>query len=311
MAQHFLSLSFGNPRLMGGMKTAEQIVIGEAREMQRPALTGVEALRSHWPEYLMEGALLGTFMISACAFTVLLQHPASPARQAIDNAVLRRLLAGIAMGLTAVCLIYSPWGKQSGAHFNPSTTLTFFRLGKIAGWDAIFYVASQFAGGVLGVMIAAGIFGSLLRHNTVQYAATLPGPQGARIAFVAELGISFLLMTTVLNFSNSAKLARFTGFAAAALVASYISLEAPLSGMSMNPARSFASAFPARLFNGLWIYFTAPPLGMLLAAELYLRLRGAHRIFCAKLHHDNDKRCIFHCNFQAVRNQNSTLKEVL
>ena len=63
--------------------------------------------------------------------------------------------------------------------------------------------------------------------------------------------------------------------------------------MSMNPARTLGSALPAQLWAGLWIYFTAPPLGMLLAAELYLRLKGAHGIFCAKLHHQNTKRCIF------------------
>jgi aquaporin Z len=67
--------------------------------------------------------------------------------------------------------------------------------------------------------------------------------------------------------------------------------------MSMNPARTFGSAVLAQVWTGLWLYFTAPPLGMLLAAELYVRLRGAKRVFCAKLHHHNDKRCIFQCNF--------------
>jgi aquaporin Z len=76
-------------------------------------------------EYLMEAALLGIFMISACAFVVLLEYPSSPIRLALPNADLRRLLVGLAMGATAVALIYSPWGMQSGAHFNPATTLAF------------------------------------------------------------------------------------------------------------------------------------------------------------------------------------------
>jgi aquaporin Z len=84
---------------------------------------------------------------------------------------------------------------------------------------------------------------------------------------------------------------------AGALVATYITIEAPFSGMSLNPARTFGSAFSARAWNALWIYFTAPPLGMLLAAELYARMNGARAALCAKLHHDNDKRCIFNCNF--------------
>lgn len=268
------------------------------------------ALRTHWPEYVMEAAGLGLFMISACFFTVLLQHPASLVRQALPNSFVRRVLTGVAMGLTAICLIYSPWGKQSGAHFNPSTTLMFFRLGKVDTWDAIFYVAAQFLGGAVGVMLAARALQPAIMHETVRYAATLPGPRGTAVAFVAELGISFLMMTMVLNVSNSPRIARFTGVLAGALVATYISLESPFSGMSMNPARTFASALPAGPFNVLWIYFTAPPLGMLLASEVYLRTRGADRVYCAKYHHDNDKRCIFRCNHAAISQHKLTPKEI-
>ena len=64
----------------------------------------------HWPEYLMEAAALGTFMISACVFGVLLGHPASAVHQAIESDVLRRIITGIAMGLTAIAIFCSPWG---------------------------------------------------------------------------------------------------------------------------------------------------------------------------------------------------------
>jgi aquaporin Z len=197
------------------------------------------------------------------------------------------------MGLTAVSIVYSPWGKQSGAHFNPSVTLTFFRLGKVEAKDAFFYVLAQFVGGASGVFLAAKIIGSPVGHPSVKYAVTLPGARGQAVAFGAELLISFVLMTTVLRASNLARLARFTGVVAGTLVATYISLEAPFSGMSMNPARTFGSAFSAQLWTGWWIYFTAPPLGMLLAAESYLRNKGRAGIKCAKLHHQNNKRCIF------------------
>jgi len=259
-----------------------------------------DALRAHWPEYAIEGGGLALFMMSACFFTVLLEHPASLVRQSIPNPVARRVLTGIAMGLTAIGLIYSPWGKQSGAHFNPSTTLTFFRLGKIEPWDAIFYIAAQFFGGLAGVSLATIALRSEIAHETVRYAATRPGSRGTPVAFIAEWVISFLMMTMVLNVSNSPRFAHFTGMFAGVLVATYISVESPLSGMSMNPARSFASAFPSGMFDALLIYFTAPPLGMFLASEVYLRTRGASRVFCAKFHHDNDKRCIFRCNYQAI-----------
>lgn len=106
-------------------------------------------------------------------------------------------------------------------------------------------------------------------------------------------------MGMVLVTSNHAKLSRFTGIFAGVLVAIYIAIEAPLSGMSMNPARTLASAIPAQNWTAIWVYFTAPLLGMLLAAELYLRLNGRNAVRCAKLHHHDHKRCIFHCDYRS------------
>lgn len=260
----------------------------------------LNALRRHWPEYVMEGTELGLFMISVCAFVVLLQYPTSPVYLTLPDPTLRRILIGVAMGMTAIGIIYSPLGQRSGAHFNPAVTLTFFRLGKVEFWDTVFYGAAQFIGGLLGVVLSALVLGELLAHPCVQYAATVPGMSGVGMAFLAEVIISFLQMSLVLRLSNTPRLARFTGVFAGAMVATYISLEAPYSGMSMNPARTFASALPARIWTALWIYFTAPPLGMLLAAELYVRQHGIHHVFCAKLHHHNNKRCIFHCNWKQL-----------
>ena len=113
------------------------------------------ALRRHWPVYAMEAVLLAAFMLSASLFGVLLEHPASPLRRALDGALARRALMGLAMGATAVLLVRSRFGKRSGAHMNPSVTLTFLRLGKVARQDALFYVAAQFAGGLLGMALAS------------------------------------------------------------------------------------------------------------------------------------------------------------
>ena len=248
----------------------------------------------------MEGALLGLFMVAACGLATLLEHPASALHRALLDASIRRLVMGVAMGVTAICLIWSPWGQQSGAHMNPSLTLTYLRLGKIARGDALGYVVGQFLGGIVGVLAMRATVGMLVGHPAVRFAATMPGPGGTAAAFAAELGISFLLMTVVLVASNSPRLSRWTPLLCGALVATYITLEAPISGMSMNPARSFASALAAWQWSALWIYFTAPPLGMLAAGEVYLRLRGAPRVFCAKLAHHTARRCIFFCNFQAL-----------
>jgi aquaporin Z len=255
------------------------------------------ALRAHWPEYLAEAAGLGLFMISACLFGTLLGHPDSPVVRALPDPVARRVLMGFAMGLTAVGLIHSPWGQRSGAHFNPATTLTFWRLGKVGTVDAVFYAVFQVLGGIAGVYVAGAALGGRVGHPSVQYVATVPGDAGVLAAFAAEVLITFILLSVILRVSNTAHLARFTPLFAGALVATYISVEAPISGMSMNPARSLASALPAGAWAPLWIYFLAPPLGMLLAAHVYVRRRGLGGVLCAKLHHDNDKRCIFRCRY--------------
>lgn len=260
----------------------------------------IAALQRHWPEYLMEASELAAFMISACAFTALFEHPASPVHALVPDATLRRALIGVAMGLTALSIFCSPWGKRSGAHLNPGVTLTFYSLGKVHGWDAFFYVLAHFAGGIAGVSVASLAIGSALGHPSVRYAITVPGPQGPWVAFAAELLISFLMITAVLTFANSRRLTRWTPLVAGMLVAAFIFFEAPLSGMSMNPARTFGSAVRAVEFSALWIYFTAPVLGMLLAARIHVLRQGAHRIFCAKLHHHNDQRCIFRCNYGAL-----------
>jgi aquaporin Z len=258
-------------------------------------------LREHWPEYLMEAAELGMFMISACVFATILGHPTSPLAAALPHPTVQRLLIGIAMGLTAVGIIYSPWGQQSGGHLNPAVTLTFLRLGKVRAWDALFYIGAQFAGGIAGVLIATMFLREAVAHPAVNYVTTTPGEAGRLVAFVAELGISFMLMSVVLQVSNTTQLARYTPLFAGALVATYITLEAPLSGMSMNPARTFGLALTAQLWTALWIYFIAPPLGMLAAAEVYRWQQGAHAVLCAKLHHHNNKRCIFRCGYQATQ----------
>lgn len=253
--------------------------------------------RKNWPEYVIEAFSLGVFMVSACCFAVVLEHPGSLVHQSIPNALVRRALMGLAMGLTAIAIIYSRWGRRSGAHFNPAVTLTFWRLKKIAGEDALFYIAAQFIGAVAGTLLAGSILRETVAHPVVHYVATQPGEHGRGAAFAAESVIAFIQMSAVLAISNRPRTAKYTGLIAGALVATFITIEAPLSGMSLNPARTFGSAVIANSWNGLWIYFTAPPLGMLLAGELHVLRRGISSVLCAKLNHDGHTNCIFKCNF--------------
>jgi aquaporin Z len=285
---------------------AEAVAIFKAQLLREPAAhqpqpiwigRAGKALSTHWPEYLCEGICLGTFMISACFFAVLLRHPASPVRRSVESAGLRHLLGGLAMGLTAITIIYSRLGMRSGAHMNPVVTLTFYRLKKVMGWDAIFYVMSQFAGGVAGTALAFVLLRMALAHRDVNFAVTQPGARGEPVAFIAEAFISFLMMSVVLRFTNHPKLSRFTGIAAGVLVMLFITFEGQLSGMSMNPARSFGTATVSTEWYGLWIYFTAPLLGMMAAAEMFVRTKGTHAVICAKLNHSGTARCIFRCGY--------------
>jgi len=250
------------------------------------------ALKAHYPEYLMEAFELGLFMVAVCVFGTLLFYPSSALVRLWPSPSLRQFIMGLAMGLTAVGIIYSPWGKQSGAHINPAVTLAFYSLKKIKPWDALFYIVFQFTGAVMGVFLAAQIIGKAIQHPDVRYFATFPHRYGEMGAFTVEFLISFFLMLVVLVLMNKARLTAFLGIFVGILVALYANIAGPISGFSMNPARTFGSALPSTVWTSCWIYFTAPIIGMLLAAQLFSQF-SKHRS-CAKLHHENTKRCI-HC----------------
>ena len=258
-----------------------------------------ERLRRHWPEYVMEAAGLGLFLLIAAVCASALEHPDSPLRQRLPDPLVRRAIMGLAMGATSIALVYSPMGARSGAHLNPATTLTFYRLGRVHGADAAGYIVAQFIGGVTGILVASRLLSPWIAAPSVRYIATVPGPWGHATALAAETTITFVLMTAVLHVSNHARWSRYTGLCAGALVALYITFEAPVSGMSLNPARSFGPALLAGELDSLWIYAIGPVTGMLLAAEAFVRGRGLHAVRCAKLHHHTTARCIFHCRFGA------------
>jgi aquaporin Z len=127
----------------------------------------------------------------------------------------------------------------------------------------------------------------------VNYVATIPGAAGDWAAFAGEITISFIIMAMIVYVSNRRAIARFTGLFAGLLIALFVEFEVPLSGFGMNPARTLASALPGGIWTGIWIYFTAVPLGMLLAAQSYLAVGNADSIHCCKLHHSSREPCIF------------------
>lgn len=227
------------------------------------------ALQKNWRIYLIEAWALGMFMVSACLFVIIIEHPDLPVRNMIESALVRRLIMGLAMGITAVLLIYSGWGKRSGAHMNPAVTITFLNLNRICREDAFWYIVFQFIGGFLGVAVFKWILFNYISFPSVNYVVTIPGSQGIWAALIIEFLMSIMLITVVLVSSNYPKIASFTGFLVGVMLIIYITFGAPVSGMSINPARTVASAINSHEWNGWWIYFVGPVLGMLTGGYLY------------------------------------------
>lgn len=244
------------------------------------------ALRRHWPYYLAEAAGIASFVVCAGSLTILLEHPASPVRQALQtNDLARHMLLGAGMVLVIVCIVYSPWGKRSGAHINPAVTLAFWHLGKVRTPDAVWYVLGQVAGAIGAGQLMKVVFGELYAHPTVNYTVTQPVglPRGEALAFGAEFIISFILMGVLLFALHSKRLKNLAGWLIGALLAVYIVVETPYSGMSLNPARTLGTALAAGSYRGLWVYWVAPPLAMWLATVLFRRFYHGEALDCAVL----------------------------
>jgi aquaporin Z len=253
------------------------------------------AVRANVVVYAIDGALLGLFMVSACASVALLEHPLSALHAAIPSAFARRALIGLAMGLTALALIYSPWGKRSGAFMNPAMVLSFLRLGRLSAWDALGYIAAQLVGSALGVGLCALALGRLVSHAAVNYVVTMPGPQGEAAACLAEFTMGFVLLSVVMTVNRVPRLSAWAGVFAATLVMLFITFEAPISGMSLNPARSFGSALIGGQWRGFWIYLSAPVAGMLAGVELQRLLVARSDRLCGKLNHSETIDCFVRC----------------
>lgn len=259
----------------------------------------------NWPEYLMEAVLLAIFMVSACVANTLLEYPGSPVHQALPNGFIRMMLMGMVLAITLIGIFYSPWGKRSGAHINPAVTLTFYRLGKVKSTDMVFYILFQCLGAVLGVLLVEAVLGNAFTDMPVRYLVTVP-LQGRVRAFGVEIIIAFCLMTVVLHTTNRPRWAPYTNTLVGSMAGLYVLTAGPVSGFSMNPARTLASALPANVWTAFWIYLLAPVAGMLLAAEVYRRISRVPDVKCAKMHHHNDQPCIFHCNYTLPEPQAAT-----
>jgi MIP family channel proteins len=178
---------------------------------------------------------------------------------------------GLTFGLVIMVMIYAV-GHISGAHFNPAVSLG-FAVGRHFPWtDVPRYWAAQLLGGVTASLLLSGMFGT-----TAHLGATLP-VGSARRSFLLEAVLTFLLMFVITSVATDV---RAVGQAAAIAIGGTIGLEAlfagPISGASMNPARSLAPALVSWTWTDQWLYVVSPMLGAVVGVMAYQLVRGDDR----------------------------------
>ncbi|MBV9488172.1 MAG: aquaporin family protein [Verrucomicrobia bacterium] len=215
-----------------------------------------------------------------------------PMEHWIASASVRRAITALIFAGSGSLFAISPLGKLSGAHINPSMSLAFFARGKMFVNDLVGYIVGQFLGALVASVLLLVVWGPYFA--SVDYGMTLPG-NGYPLWFVflAEVLMTGTLILAVFTFLSSRQLMRWTPLMTWVLVAALVWVGAPVSGTSLNPARSVGPAVVAWVWRGQWIYVLAPPLGALGATALFSFIAVERRVLTAKLFHVPHYPCIF------------------
>ncbi len=247
----------------------------------------------HWAEYMAElvGTAFNIFVgLSAVVFDF---GQGLPMEHLIHNHSIRLLITGIIYSESGALFTILPLGKLSGAHINPSVTLAFWLHEKMHRQDAVGYIIAQFLGSTLGAILLVLVWGKYA--TSVYNGMTLPGAGYALwFVFLAEVFMTFLLVLSIFLFVSNHRLMRWTPLMTWLLVAAMVWLGAPISGTSLNSARSIGPALVTGLWRDQWLYCIAPPLGALLAVAIFRRLSmGKRDVLSGKLFHIPHYRSIF------------------
>ncbi|MGA9777887.1 MAG: aquaporin [Verrucomicrobiia bacterium] len=246
-----------------------------------------------WQTYLSE--LIGTALLIGIglSFVILDFGDGSPVAVILPDAGMRRLMTGFLFGATGAAIAYSQVGKVSGAHINPIVTLAFYIKGKLSGRDTIGYILAQFAGAVAG-SIPLLLWGQ--EGRSVQFGGTTPGPgYTVGAALLGEIVTTVGLILGLFVFLGHRRLRHYTPLLFPFLYAVMVYLEAPVSGTSTNPARSFGPSAISGVWSGWWIYFAGPLIGMWIGLGLhqFSRLKR-FEVEIAKIYHfQHDRYGIF------------------
>jgi len=237
----------------------------------------------HWREWMAELAGTGLLIVGGLGAVTLDFGSHSPIAPLLPSHSLRLLLTGALFAGTGSLIAISPLGRVSGAHINPAVSLAFWLSGKMHHHDVVLYMAAQCVGAFLGVMVLRLAWPDFA---TVGYGVTRPGSSMSPFdAMLIEVAMTAGLVVTILLFVSSMRTARWTPLAVWVVVTLLVWQGAPLTGTSLNPARSLAPALAAWQLSNLWIYLVGPMAGSVVATAIVvagIRLRPA----TAKLFHD-------------------------
>jgi aquaporin Z len=238
--------------------------------------------RLHPTLYLAEA--LGTALLVAAGLSIVIGifGRGSPIATLLPSPEWRRALAGGCFGTVGALIAISPLGRISGAHINPAVSLAFWLESKLSWRDSVGYVLAQMLGGALGALplLAWGPMGRELR-----FGASLVGPGIPWwLAFGGEMFATAALVLSIFITAAHQRTRHLTPWTIPPLFAWLVWWEAPWSGASANPARSFGPALISDDWSYFWIYLSAPPLGAAVAVAL-LRLEwiGSHRVQVARV----------------------------
>jgi aquaporin Z len=202
-------------------------------------------------------------------FFLVLIGPGTAMVDAFTGGAVGHVGVALAFAFVVIAMIYA-LGHLSGAHINPAVTLAFWSVRRFPAAEVVPYVAAQCAGAALASLTLLGVLGPV-----GQLGATLPKIAPEK-AFGVEWLLSFALMFVITAVATDERVpAGFAALAVGLTVGFCALMGGPLTGASMNPARSFGPAIVGGLWTAHWVYWVAPVTGMILAARVYDGLRRA------------------------------------
>jgi aquaporin Z len=200
--------------------------------------------------------IIGTFALVFCG-------PGAIVINDVSGGVVTHVGVAITFGLVVMAMIYS-LGDISGAHINPAVTIAFWVAGKFEGKELLPYIAAQLIGALLACYVLKFLFPD---HETL--GATLPSGSVSQ-SFVLEIILTYFLMLVIIGVTSGTKeLALLAGVAIGGTVMFEAMFAGPITGASMNPARSIGPAVISGNLQHLWLYIAAPIIGSVSAVITY------------------------------------------